>query len=66
MPAYKKKLYYTNLNKFIRDCVNVRRSAPVKFVDGYLDPHIIPTSGFKYKGVKEIRVGRLFLLGKVY
>ena len=66
MPGYKKKLYYTNLNKFIRDCVNIPYSASVKVVDGYEDPHIIQTSGVKYKGVKEVRVGKLFLLGKIY
>lgn len=53
-------------NKYIREYVCVRRSAPVKFVDGYIDPFIISTSGFKYKGVKEIIVGKLFFLGKIY
>lgn len=66
MPGYKKKLYYTNLNKFIRECVDVKFAAPVKFVEGYLDPYPVKTFGLKHPGPKEIIVGKLFLLGKIY
>lgn len=67
MPGkYKARLYLFSKNKFIKDFTYTYNRTTVRFVSGYVDPQVIPTSGIRYKGVKEIVVGELFLLGKIY
>lgn len=67
MPGKKKSLLYLHSkNKYIKDFTYTGKNTSVKFISGYSDPKIIPTSGVRYKGIKEIIVGELFLLGKVY
>jgi hypothetical protein len=63
---HKPLIYLRSKNKFIKDFTFTYRSTTVKFVGGYVDPRVIPTSGVRYKGVKEVVVGELFLLGKIF
>ena len=52
---------------FIRKYILEHKTVQVEFVDGYLDPIFINRKvGCGYRGSSKIRVGKLFLLGKVY
>jgi hypothetical protein len=63
---HKSLIYLRSKNKFIKDFTYTHKTTTVQFISGYSDPSIITTSGIKYKGIKEVVVGELFLLGKIY
>lgn len=63
---HKPLIYLRSKNKFVKDFTYTHIGTTIKFVSGYVDPQVIPTSGVKYKGIKEVVVGELFLLGKIF
>ena len=67
MPGkHKQKRFLASRNNFIRNYMSAYKYSTIKIVEGYIDPQVMPTSGLHYKGIKEIVVGELFLLGKIF
>lgn len=52
---------------YIRKYLFEHKTTQVEFVDGYSDPMFVGRKiGCGYRGSSKIRVGKLFLLGKIY
>lgn len=66
MPGIYKKLDRWRKNKYIRAYTYTFNRTTIEFVDGYYDPSVVHTGGIKYKGIKKVIVGNLFLLGKIF